>query len=89
MLIERKLKVIQNSLHKGLKVLKILNSKLQGQLEEFNKNRKESQSMLLRKNNNSIDFDTLKFTRNHGTVANSSSMQDQYVDNRMIDSPLF
>ena len=88
MLIERKLKVIQNSLHKGLKVLKILNSKLQGQLEEFTKNRRESENILL-KRKNSIDIEALKFSRNLGLDTNSSSMRDQYVDNRMIDSPLF
>ena len=88
MLIERKLKVIQNSLHKGLKVLKILNSKLQGQLEEFTRNRRESQNLLLMRKN-SIDIDAIKFTRNLGLDTNSSSMRDQYVDNRMIDSPLF
>ena len=88
MLIERKLKVIQNSLHKGLKVLKILNSKLQGQLEEFTKNRRESQN-ILHNRKNSIDIEALKFTRNPGIDTNSSSMRDQYVDNRMIDSPLF
>lgn len=88
MLIEKKLNVIQNSLHKGLKVLKILNSKLQGQLEEFTKNRRESQNILLRRKN-SIDIEALKFTRNRGTEANSSTTLDLYVDNRMIDSPLF